>query len=397
LFVYCLATMERVLMLTCQYMPDVFGGAEKQCQRVSTDLAARGHAVTVITSTQQWAQRGRRDEQGVVVRRIWTCYPPDLLGRWLPFSLWWFLAVMVWGWRQRDAFDVIHCHQGKFGAFVGVCLGRLLRRPVLIKIGNSENDLDLRCLQRKAIVGAPMLRYVLAQRPTFVAISQMIQRNLRDFGCRDIVHIPNGIPPSLRPPVVAAKAHLPDATTNVQLFYHGRIEGIKRVDVLIEAFALLRADLPGSRLHIVGDGADLARVRAAAEPLLAADAITFHGQVADAVAQVAAYDIFVNASRAEGFSNSLLEALLLGKLLVSTPVSGAAEAIVEGQNGYLAAGYDAPGLARAMLLACRRLEQVGCEQARATSHQLVEEHFTMPKIVSRYQQLYPQLTVASLA
>jgi glycosyltransferase involved in cell wall biosynthesis len=379
-------------------MPDVFGGAEKQCQRVSTDLAARGHAVTVITSTQQWAQRGRRNEQGVVVQRIWTGYPPDLLGRWLPFSLWWFLAVMAWGWHQRRAFDVIHCHQGKFGAFVGVCLGRLLRRPVLVKIGNSEDDLDLRCLQRKAIVGVPMLRYVLAQRPTFVAISQVIQRNLRDFGCRDIVYIPNGIPPNLRPKPASDSLQSRDVKAGVQFFYHGRIEAIKRVDVLIEAFGLLRASLPGISLHIVGDGADLARVRATAATLmLPANAVVFHGQVADAVSQVVAYDIFVNASRAEGFSNSLLEALLLGKLLVSTPVSGADEAIVEGQNGYLAEGFDAPDLARAMLLAAKHLAEVGCEQACATSRQLVEEHFTMPKVVSRYQQLYPQLVLAGAA
>jgi len=385
--------MTRVLMLSCQYMPDVFGGAEKQCQRVATELAARGHRVCILTSTQRSGQAGTRNEQGVQVHRIRTWVAPDLLGRWMADSVWWLAAVLIWGRRRRGEFDLLHCHQGKFGAFVAVCLGRLMGLPVLIKIGNSEDDMDLRCLQRKALVGAPMVRHVLARRPTFVAISAVIRANLNAFGCRDVVAIPNGIS-SRQMPAEVARADRPAAEDGgPQFFYHGRIEPIKRVDVLLQAFALLAADCPGAGLHILGEGGALAACRAQARAAGLGQRVHFHGLVADAIAAVQPYDVFVNASRSEGFSNALLEALLLGKVLVSTPVSGAAEAIVPGVNGELAADFSAPALAEAMRRALALLGPDERRAAAAASDRLVTRHFAMPAVVDQYERLYHSLAI----
>lgn len=391
--------MQRVLMLTCQYMPDVFGGAEKQCQRVSTGLAAQGHQVTVLTSTQQRPARGVVQEQGVRVQRLWVPVAPDLLGRWLPFSLWWTLQVLAWGWRHRGEYEVIHAHQGKFGAFVSTLLGRLVGKPVLIKIGNSEDDMDLRCLQRKLVVGPRMVRWVLGRRPLFVAISAVIECNLREFGCRDVLRIPNGVP-DIRGLAAAATGEStshPSTEAGPEFFYHGRIESIKRVDVLIQAFALMAAAWPHARLHIVGDGTALADAKQEAQRQAnCQERIVFHGAQPDAVAFVQRFDIFVNASRAEGFSNSLLEALVLGKPMVSTPVSGASEAIEDGANGALSEGFEPASLAEAMARVARQWADEGTERAARTSRRLVDETFAMGRIVARYEALYPQLIATHL-
>lgn len=391
--------MPCVLMLTCQYMPDVFGGAEKQCQRVSTGLASLGHQVTVLTSTQQWAARGCIHEQGVWVRRLWVPVPPDLLGRWLPLSIWWTLQVLVWGWRHRREYEVIHAHQGKFGAFVGVLLGRLTGKPVLIKIGNSEEDMDLRCLQRKWWVGPRMVRWVLRRRPLFVAISAVIERNLREFGCRDVLRIPNGVPDVRRLVASSVATTSCHASTEAgpNFFYHGRIESIKRVDVLIQAFAQMASTWPQARLHIVGDGTALAEARLEARRHASCqERIVFHGAQADAVGFVQRFDIFVNASRAEGFSNSLLEALVLGKPMVSTPVSGASEAIEDGANGALSEGFGPSSVAEAMVRVAHQWVKEGTEHAAAASRRLVDDTFAMERIVARYEALYPQLIATHL-
>jgi glycosyltransferase involved in cell wall biosynthesis len=382
--------MFKILMLTCQFMPDVFGGAEKQCQRVSRELSARGHLVTVLTSTQSMRHAGRDIDNGVQVRRIFTPIAPDLLGRWLLFSMYWICAVTLWGWANRKHFDVIHCHQGKFGAFVGVTLGRILRKPVIVKIGNSESDMDLLCLKRKFMVGPPMTRYVLTRRPLFVAISNVIVRNLDAFGCRDVRHIPNGIAEELSPPA-------PQATSNaeaVSFFYHGRVEVIKRIDVLLEAFASVVQKMPDATLHVVGDGAALDSVKRMCTLLGLDSSVTFHGQVDDVIGRVAGFDVFVNASRAEGFSNSLLEALTLGKVLVSTPVSGASEAIIDGANGFVARDFAAQTLATAMLNACRLLDDDARSRAVVASRQLVSKRFAMPIVVDQYEDLYRRMTQA---
>lgn len=381
--------MTRILMLTCQYQPDVFGGAEKQCQRIATELADRGHEVTVLTSTQKWIARGTRIENRVKVVRQFTPFPPDLLGRWLPFSVHWFLCVMLFAWRNRRQFDIVHAHQGKFGAFVATCFGKLTSLPVLIKIGNSEQDLDLLCLQRKAVVGSAMVKYILKARPIFVAISQVIQKNLLDFGCHDVVWIPNGI--STRHtgtdgPSFAANSVI----SGPKLFYHGRLEPIKRPEVLLEAFSQVLKIHPSASLHLVGDGTSLASARRVADVLGIGSKVLFHGQVADAQQFVQRFDIFVNASRAEGFSNSLLEALVLGKVMVSTPVSGAIEAIVDGKNGYVASGFEANCLFNAINQAIA-LHQSNTDVPRQTSHALLEQRFAMPLVVRQYEQLYRQM------
>jgi len=79
---------EKVLMLTAQYMPDVYGGAEKQCGRLAKELLANAYRVSILTSTQRL--HVMLDDE-VPVKRFYTGCPPDLLGRWLPFSIYWFL------------------------------------------------------------------------------------------------------------------------------------------------------------------------------------------------------------------------------------------------------------------------------------------------------------------
>lgn len=384
--------MTRVLMLTCQYMPDVFGGAEKQCQRVATEMAAQGHQVTILTSTQTASARGHQREGLLDVHRLYTGVAPDLLGRWLPFSAWWWTQVMRWAWARRHQFDVIHCHQGKFGAFVGVSVGQWLRLPVIVKIGNSEDDMDLRCLQRKAVVGAPMARHVLRRRPTFIAISQVIERNLRAYGCQDVVMIPNGIPVPAVP-----MASPPPAVDHTPFFYHGRIEPIKRLDVLIQAFNTVIKTHPHVQLHIVGDGSDLPRIQHLTQALSLTPLVHFHGQVDDPTTLINAFDIFVNASRAEGFSNSLLEALLLGKVLVSTPVSGASEVILPEHNGALSAGFTADELATAMRSALALCASPERDRVRSVCSRLVHERFAMGKVAAQYDALYGQLISKEIA
>lgn len=60
----------------------------------------------------------------------------------------------------------------------------------------------------------------------------------------------------------------------------GRLHPIKRLDVLVEAVALARREVPDLRLDIVGPGGQVEReLREQAEGLGIADAVTFHGYV----------------------------------------------------------------------------------------------------------------------
>ena len=83
----------------------------------------------------------------------------------------------------------------------------------------------------------------------------------------------------------------------------------------------------------------------AAEPDLAG-AVHFAGHVQPALAAMAAMDMLLLTSRAEGLPNVLIEAQLLGIPTVASPVGGAVEAIDHGRSGWLFDTADPAACAR---------------------------------------------------
>jgi N,N'-diacetylbacillosaminyl-diphospho-undecaprenol alpha-1,3-N-acetylgalactosaminyltransferase len=90
-----------------------------------------------------------------------------------------------------------------------------------------------------------------------------------------------------------------------------------------------------------------------------------------------AADIVTLPSYREGMPRSLIEALALGKFLVTTDMPGCRETVIDGSNGYLCRVRDAASLARKFL-------DVGVGQmkmARSLSRRLCEVKFDAKKVV----------------
>jgi glycosyltransferase involved in cell wall biosynthesis len=148
------------------------------------------------------------------------------------------------------------------------------------------------------------------------------------------------------------------------------IRPVKRVDVAIEAFALIADRHPSARLSIVGDG-DPAELRALAARLGVAQRVEFAGRVADAGRHIAGFTIALLTSESEGFSNALMEYMQVGKPVICTDGGGNAELIEDGHCGYLCPVGDSAAIARRLdqLLAdpaaCRRMGQAARRRVTA--------------------------------
>jgi len=376
-------------------MPDVFGGAEKQCGRVSKGLKDKGLDIHILTSRQKYEGKSQDVLNGVSVTRLYSPIAPDLLGRWLPFSIYWLFRVLIWGTFNHKNFDVIHCHQGKFGAFVGCCLARLFKKPILIKVGNSNQFMDFNALKCKKIIGPIMADFVLKTNPTVVAITDVIAKNCKEFGFKNIINIPNSIDTSLIDPQAYAAEILKEKRGKIiNLFYHGRLESIKKIDVLMQSFTLLVSDNENVHFHLIGSGSVLTSAKEYIKNKYLQNKVTFYGEVKDPVKFIQKFDVFVNASEAEGFSNSLLEALLAGKVLVSTPVSGASDAIFTNKNGYISKSFNASDISDSISEGINlHIKNTG--EVKAFSEQLIAENFTVDVIVKQYIKLYKNLNGAS--
>jgi glycosyltransferase involved in cell wall biosynthesis len=185
----------------------------------------------------------------------------------------------------------------------------------------------------------------------------------------------------------AFRAEAGAAESDTLLTFVGRLVPIKRVDVLLRAFA--RASRSGPmRLAIVGDGELREELEEQARDLGVADRVWFAGYRGDMVAVTAATDIAVLSSDNEGTPVWLIEAAAAGKPAASTDVGGVADVVMPA-SGLLARAADSDGLgdAIAALAADRSRREAMGEHARAH----VRDRFSVSRLVDDMDELYREL------
>jgi glycosyltransferase involved in cell wall biosynthesis len=130
----------------------------------------------------------------------------------------------------------------------------------------------------------------------------------------------------------------------------GRLDYQKGFDVLLRAFARVRAARPDWRLAIVGDGPERRRLRSLAAGLQLDDAVEWVGATANPFPFYRWADLVLVPSRFEGFPNVPLEAMALGRAIVCSDCkTGPRELTVRGRFGRLVPVGDVTALADAVL------------------------------------------------
>ncbi len=134
------------------------------------------------------------------------------------------------------------------------------------------------------------------------------------------------------------------------LLYVGRVAGNKRVDLLVDALAKVKAERPNALLLIVGDHNSnpafnevSAKIRDRAQQLGVSDDVIFTGRVEELPAYYRLASLYVSASLHEGFGVPLIEAMASGVPIVTTRVG--AQPWVMGDAGVLVAPSDVEELA----------------------------------------------------
>lgn len=170
----------------------------------------------------------------------------------------------------------------------------------------------------------------------------------------------------------------------------GRLQAVKDQLLLIRAFAHLAQQLPnkaaGMRLMIVGDGPMREQLEREIIALNLASRVWLAGERSDIDVAMRAMDVFVLPSRAEGISNTILEAMASGLPVVATRVGGNAELVSEGENGILVPSGDAERLAAAMAAYVSDPERLLREGQAARAR--AEREFSLTGMVARYAELY---------
>jgi glycosyltransferase involved in cell wall biosynthesis len=315
------------------------GGAEIHLHETFGRLAARGHQVGLLCSG--WpgaAPRTRLD--GIEVHRTgtrytfplhaWPHYRRHLAGRWdvlvedlnkVP------LFTPAWG--DTPVVPLVH---HLFGT-------------------TAFQEASLPVAAATVALEWPLARAF--QGRTVVAVSESTRQDLvrRGFRREDVVVVPNGLDLDwYAPDPSMSEAEAPS------LLYLGRLKRYKRVDLILEALALLQSQgLKGIRLRVGGKGDDLPRLRRRASELKLTESVEFLGFVSEEEKRTLMRRAWVHllTSPKEGWGITVMEAAACGTPTVASDAPGLRDSVRDGETGLLVPHGDVPALAEAI----RRLVQ----------------------------------------
>jgi glycosyltransferase involved in cell wall biosynthesis len=171
----------------------------------------------------------------------------------------------------------------------------------------------------------------------------------------------------------------------------GRLAHQKGQDLLLEAFASVVRQCPGSRLVLVGHDDEGLRpyLEQLARRLGLSEAVEFRGFADDVRPVLAQMDVFVLPSRWEGFGLVLLEAMAAARPVVATRVGPIPEIVVDQTTGYLVESGNRDALSRAIVKLIRQ-PQVARSMGQA-GRRRVTDVFGSDRMARRTVRLYEDL------
>ncbi len=168
-----------------------------------------------------------------------------------------------------------------------------------------------------------------------------------------------------------------------------RLSQEKDFPTLIEAVRLVLPHVPDFRLQIVGDGPERSTIEQKIAELNLENHIELLGERHDVPELLSQAGFFVSATRTEGISLTLLEAMAVGLPIVTTAVGGNPEVVLDGRTGRLVPAGDPLSLAREMIDMCA--DRGSWTLMGLLGRQRVEENFEIRKMIGCYEMLYEEL------
>jgi glycosyltransferase involved in cell wall biosynthesis len=261
---------------------------------------------------------------------------------------------------QHD-FDVLVCPQVEASVVAWVAT-RGLGLEIFLPHLHGNPRIEESRGSRRSKVAFQLFRHVLSRRvPAVLAVSP----SLASYAARalsrgaPVLYAPN-------PVRVFADAGRPAREDGrVHFLNVARLSFQKGQDILLQALARARPELPPVTLTLVGSGPDEQELRRLCTRLGLDDVVRFAGYAADPAEHFRAADCFVLSSRWEGFGVVLVEALSCGLPLLATDCEfGPADVITDPRLGNLVAVDDVAALADGLLEAARRRPDPGAEDYR---------------------------------
>lgn len=363
------------IALVCPYDYSFPGGVANHMSHLDEHLTRMGHEVKILAPCSKHVE-------GAEVIPLGKPVPIPTSGSIARIGFAFLSSFRVKAILKKEKFDIIHIHEpltpmvplvvlsmsqavnvGTFHAYHDNARGYGLSKPLLNKWFHK--------LHGKIAVSKPAMDFVSKHFPGDYSI------------------IPNGVDTSHFCPEVTPLKDFRDGKLNI--LFVGRLEKRKGLNYLLKAYRLIKTEMPGTRLIVVGPGTRLRRGYQRMVKKQGLEDVVFTGGVpyAELPRYYQSADVFCSpATGGESFGIVLLEAMSVGKPIVASDIEGYNELVTSGIHGLLVPSRDENALAQALLTLLRdksRCQQMG-EQGRLKA-QAYDWKTISRRIVSYYEEV----------
>ncbi|MBT9147506.1 MAG: Phosphatidyl-myo-inositol mannosyltransferase [Syntrophomonadaceae bacterium] len=373
----------KILQVTPFFSP-VHGGSAEVPYQLSSELAKKGHKVTIYTSDYKFSQ-----EYVNSIPKVRVC----IFKTWVTRVKFFIAPGMVRQARKEvKHFEIIHMHN--YHTFQNIVAHHYAKKYGIPYVLQAHGSL-VTYFQKgmlKRVFDRLWGYTILKGASKVIAVTKTEVEQYKSMGVSEdkIEIVPNGID-------LSEFDNLPERGEFTRkyglndnqkiILYLGRIDKIKGLDILTKAFAQLSRNVKDVKLVIVGpDDGYLPSLRKLVADLEIGDKVLFTAPLygrEKLEAYIDAY-VYVLPSFYEIFGITVLEATACGTSVIATDRCGIAD-VIDGQAG-LVVPYDKDQLSNAILhmLSDDKMRREFGEKGKL----LVREKFNWEKIAEQIENVY---------
>ena len=281
----------------------------------------------------------------------------------------------------RKPFDILHAQYGYPTGWAALLASRVIGVPTVVSIQGGDGHWVGSCCETHRLAMVRVLDHAGALLIGGASFAAEVHERLGTPIERFTI-----VPGAVDTRRFTPGPTLPDAP--VRILYHGRVDRRKGVLDFLHALAAIDGDWQAT---ISGIGPDLDAARDLAWELGLPNRVHFSGYAdyADVPELYRQHHLFASPTYAEGFSNTILEAMASGLAVLSCRSVGVVDCVTDGVNGLLTEAGDIPAQAAALsrLVAESDWRRTLADEALRECRQTYSWEAVGRQIVGIYQRL----------
>ena len=368
-----------------------YGGSGVVATELGIELAARGHEIHFITSSQPFRLIGR--ETHVHFHQVEVFQYP--LFEHPPYDL--ALATRMAEVAEFYKLDLLHVHYAIPHSVCAYLARQMLAargRHIPIITTLHGTDITLVGLDRSFL---PITRFGIEQSDGVTAISEHLRERTHsafriDTSIEVIRNFVNCDVYVRKPELVAEMRPLYAEIEEALLVHLSNFRPVKRIADVIKVFAEITKALP-ARLMLIGDGPERSTAEYLARQFGVEDRIHFLGKQDNVNELLPCADLMLMPSEMESFGLAALEAMACSVPAIATRVGGVPELIHDGIDGRLFEVGDVESMAKAAITLLRDPPQLSAMAVAA--RKTAQDHFCAHTIIDLYESFYRRILAAT--